>query len=91
LLPMSQALGAIPAVGRFLKRMIPVANYAGVYPLSAQQMKEWALLDTFDMLAPEYDKPQPPGRVRGWLEAAGLAGVEVFREGHLVGRGSKLP
>ena len=91
LLPVSQAVGAVPAIGRFLKRLIPVANYTGVYPLNREQLREWALLDTFDMLAPEYDRPQPAGRVRGWLEAAGLAGVEVFREGHLVGRGSKLP
>jgi SAM-dependent methyltransferase len=91
LLPVSQALGAVPAVGRFLKRLIPVANYTGVYPLNAQQLKEWALLDTFDMLAPEYDKPQRARRVRRWLEAAGLAGVEVFRQGHLIGRASKLP
>lgn len=91
LLPVSRALGAVPAIGRVLKRLVPVANYAGVYPLSPQQLKEWALLDTFDMLAPEYDQPQPPQRVRTWLEAAGLAGVEVFRAGHLVGRGSRRP
>ena len=90
LLQLSQLLGGIPALGRYLKRMIPVADYTGVYPLNAQQMKEWALLDTFDMLAPHYDKPQSAGRVRRWLEAAGLAHVEVLRPGHLVGRGSKL-
>ncbi|MBV9726549.1 MAG: class I SAM-dependent methyltransferase, partial [Gammaproteobacteria bacterium] len=91
LLPLSQAMGAIPGMGRFLKRLIPVANYTGVYPLNRTQLKEWALLDTFDMLAPEYDRPQPARRVRRWLEAAGLAGVEVFRQGHLIGRGSKVP
>jgi SAM-dependent methyltransferase len=91
LLPVSQLLGGIPALGRYLKRLIPVADYTGVYPLNAQQLKEWALLDTFDMLAPRYDKPQPAGRVRRWLEAAGLAHVEVLWPGHLVGRGSKLP
>lgn len=91
MLPMSGALAAVPAIGRVLKRLVPVANYSGVYPLDARQLREWALLDTFDMLAPEYDQPQPAGRVRGWLEAAGLQGVEVLRAGHLVGRGSRLP
>lgn len=91
LLPVSRTLGAVPAIGRILKRLVPVANYAGVYPLSPQQLKEWALLDTFDMLAPEYDKPQRARRVRTWLEAAGLTGVEVFRAGHLVGRGHRRP
>lgn len=90
LLPLSQTLGAIPVLGLYLKRLVPVANYTGVYPLNAEQLKEWALLDTFDMLAPKYDHPQPTaGRLRRWLEAAGLADIEVFRAGHLVGRGSK--
>ncbi len=91
MLSVSRALRAIPGIERMLRRLIPVANYSGVYPLSAQQLREWALLDTFDMLAPEDDQPQPPGRVRVWLEAAGLTGIEVFRAGHLVGRGGKLP
>jgi len=92
LLPVSQLLGAIPAIGLYLKRLVPVANYTGVYPLNAEQLKEWALLDTFDMLAPKYDHPQPTaGRLRRWLNASGLAHVEVFRAGHLVGRGSKPP
>ena len=62
-----------------------------IYPLNAEQLKEWALLDTFGMLAPKYDHPQPTaGRLRRWLRAAGLADVEVFRAGHLVGRGNKV-
>jgi Methyltransferase domain len=90
MLPISQLLGGIPGVGRYLKRLLPVANYTGVYPLNANQLKEWALLDTFDMLAPKYDHLEPTaGRLRRWLDDAGLAQVEVFRPGHLVGRGSK--
>lgn len=91
MLPISQFLGAIPAFGVYLKRLVPVANYTGIYPLNAEQLKEWALLDTFDMLAPRYDHPEPTaGRLRRWLSAAGLADVEVFRAGHLVGRGNKV-
>ena len=89
LLPISQHLGRIPVLGQLLKRLIPIADYTGIYPLSADQLKEWALLDTFDRLAPEYDNPQTSARVRRWLETAGLVGVEVFHEGHLVGRGRK--
>jgi SAM-dependent methyltransferase len=89
LLPISQALGRIPVAGKALKRLLPLADYTGVYPLSADQLKEWALLDTFDMLAPEYDSPQTRSTVQGWLEAAGLLDIEVFHEGHLVGRGRK--
>jgi SAM-dependent methyltransferase len=90
LLPISQSLGSVPLLGRSLRRIVPVANYTGVYPLSAEQIKEWALLDTFDMLAPRYDHPKPTaGRLRRWLQAAGLADIEVLRPGHLVGRGGR--
>lgn len=89
LLPMSQALGRVPTLGRYLKRLIPISDYTGIYPLSAEQLHEWALLDTFDMLAPAYDNPQTAGTVREWLKDAGLVDVDVFHEGHLVARGRK--
>lgn len=88
-LPVSQMLGRVPVVGKALKRLIPIADYTGVYPLSPGQLREWALLDTFDMLAPEYDKPQSVPTVRKWLAGAGLVDVEVLHVGHLVGRGRK--
>jgi len=47
------------------------------------------LLDTFDMLAPEYDQPQSANTVRRWLEDSGLSAIEVFQSGHLVARGIK--
>lgn len=89
LLRISQFLGRIPIVGRLLKRIVPVVDYTGIYPLSQQQLMEWALLDTFDMLAPAYDKPQSVKTVTSWFKGAGLNDVEVFHCGHLVGRGRK--
>jgi SAM-dependent methyltransferase len=91
LLALSQGLGSLPGAGRLLKRLVPVADYTGIYPLSGPQLKEWALLDTFDMLAPEYDNPQTVASVRIWFEQAGLSGISVFHEGHLVGRGERAP
>lgn len=89
LLKVSQFLGRVPLVGRGLKRIVPVADYTGRFPLSDQQLKEWALLDTFDMLAPAYDNPQTDATVRRWFEQAGFAGIEVGHWSHLVGRGTK--
>ena len=89
LLPISQQLGRIPVLGRVLKRLIPTADYTGIYPLNAHQLKEWALLDTFDMLAPEFDNPQTLLSIRHWFAKAGIVEVEVFHAGHLVGRGHK--
>lgn len=89
LLPISQKLGSIPALGKVLKRLLPIADYTGVYPLNAQQIKEWALLDTFDMLAPEYDNPQTMASIETWFDNVGFIDVEVFHAAHLVGRGQK--
>lgn len=88
MLPISRALGRVPVVGRLLNRVVPVANYDGIYPLTEPQLLEWALLDTFDMLAPAYDQPQTAATVRRWLEQAGLRDIEVLQAGHLVGRGT---
>ncbi len=89
LLKTSQIFGKVPVIGRLLKRAIPVADYTGIYPLNNLQLREWALLDTFDMLAPEYDNPQTVGTIKRWFETEGFTGVEIFHEGHLVGRGFK--
>lgn len=88
-LPISQGLGRIPVLGRLLKRLVPVADYTGRYPLSSQQLQEWALLDTFDMLSPEYDQPQTVATIQRWFEEAGFVEVAVFHAGHLVGKGYK--
>ena len=89
MLPVSRAASAVPAIGRHLKRLVPVANYAGELPLDARQLREWALLDTFDWLSPAYDNPQTPPTVAAWLARAGFEDVEVLKAGHLVGRGTR--
>ena len=89
MLPVSQALGRIPVIGGQLKRIVPVANYSGELPLDEDQVREWAVLDTFDWLSPAFDNPQTPSTVRGWLDAAHLENVEVLKAGHLVGRARK--
>lgn len=89
LLPISRALGRIPAVGKLLKRAIPVANYEGMLPLTEKQLREWALLDTFDWLSPAYDNPQTNKSARLYMEQARMEEVEVLKAGHLVARGRK--
>lgn len=89
LLPISRLLGRVPKIGRKLRWLVPVANYEGIYPLNERQIKEWAVLDTFDMLSPAYDRPQPRAALREWIAKAGMRNGEVVREGHLVVRGEK--
>jgi len=89
LLPVSIFLGAIPLIGNLLKRLIPVANYKGILPLNQQQLFEWALLDTFDWLSPEYDNPQNENTARKWMEEAKLSEIKIHRVSHLVANGKK--
>jgi SAM-dependent methyltransferase len=89
LLPISQALGRVPVLSPVLKRVVPIVDYTGIYDLDDRQLREWALLDTFDMLSPRYDNPQTASAVRRWFERAGFVDVAVFHEGHLVARGRK--
>jgi len=89
LLPLSILFGRVPKIGQIIKQIIPVVNYKGVYPLRDQQLIEWALLDTFDWLSPEFDFPQKLETIYSWFEESGFQNIEVLKAGHLVGRGIK--
>lgn len=89
LYPVSRVVNRIPVAGHYLKYLIPVANYEGVFALTPAQLREWALLDTFDMWAPAYDQPQSMPTMRGWFEKAGFKDIEVFRKGFYIGRGTR--
>ena len=88
MLRITQPLGRIPGVGPLLVRAIPVADYRNVFPLTEAQVTEWALLDTFDWLSPEYDQPQKREVVNQWISAAGFGESSVFKAGFMIARGS---
>jgi SAM-dependent methyltransferase len=87
LLPFSDLLGSVPLIGRRLRYAVPVANYRGVLPLTDEQLREWSVLDTFDMLAPAHDHPQKAETVRRWFADAGMEAVHVERRGFIIARG----
>lgn len=60
-------------IGRFVNRFIPIVDIAGTIPpnLSKDQLREWVVLDTFDMFSPEHDHPQRISTVKRWFEEAG--------------------
>ena len=68
-----------------------MANYDGTLPLSKAQLREWAVLDTFDWLSPRFDNPQNLKTVRRWTLGSGLTGIEIQKLGHLVARGNQAP
>jgi SAM-dependent methyltransferase len=57
-----------------LNRFVPVCDIRGTLPpgLSREQLREWVILDTFDMFSPEYDQPQRVGTVKRWFGDLGM-------------------
>jgi uncharacterized protein YbaR (Trm112 family)/ubiquinone/menaquinone biosynthesis C-methylase UbiE len=72
---LSEVLFRLPVVGRAFRFAIPVANYVDDPELTWRQRYRWAILDTFDMLAPAFDTPQREDEVVSILTQEGVAGV----------------
>jgi hypothetical protein len=80
LFPVSEVTFRIPVLGRLFAFVIPISNYVGVNTrtnggLSIGQRYRWAVMDTFDMLAPRYDQPLTYGEAERALTAAGVGDV----------------
>ena len=57
--PISSLLIRIPFIGKFLCQIIPICNYILQFlELIKQQLVEWVILETFNMLSLKYDQPQ---------------------------------
>ncbi|MBD0370375.1 MAG: methyltransferase domain-containing protein [Pyrinomonadaceae bacterium] len=86
--PITEVTFRIPGLGKFFKFAIPVANYVDEPSLTWRQRYHWAILDTFDMLAPQYDQPQTLQEAEHALSVSGIK--ELRRLGNpglnLVGR-----
>ena len=56
-----------------LRRFVPLVDIKGTMPagLSPAQLREWVVLDTFDMFSPRFDNPQRVPDVARMFERAG--------------------
>lgn len=70
-----------------LCRFLPVCDIKGCSPykeLSKQELRDWCILDTFDMYSPEHDHPQKVSTVKKWVEEFGInvtfAGLVNYEE-----------
>ena len=61
-------------VGKFVNRFVPICNINGTLPknLSKKSLREWVILDTFDMFSPEHDHPQKLSTVAKWFREFGM-------------------
>ena len=88
--PLARLINRIPRLGRSLNLALLIADYRGVYDLSDEMLKEWAILDTFDKLAPAYDDPQTLETMQNWFQQANLVDIQVcYGHNGIEGRGSK--
>jgi len=75
--PLSKLIHKIPKIGKSLNWFLLIADYRGKYDLSEDQLKEWAILDTFDMLSPQYDCHQTIPKLQKWLEELNMKNIYV--------------
>jgi hypothetical protein len=54
-----------------------VADYRGVLPLDDRHLKEFAVLDTFDLLSPIHDNPQTFQSIETFFRNAGFDHIEI--------------
>ena len=64
-------------VGKLTNRFLPICDIDNTLPknLTKQQLREWCILDTFDMFSPQYDQPQKISTVVGWFNKYGMKDV----------------
>lgn len=88
--PLARRISKFPG-GRRINNMLLISDYGGLYRLSNDMLREWAILDTFDMLSPRYDNPQTIDDVREWFERACLLDIDVhYGYNGIEGRGTRL-
>lgn len=87
--PLASVLRRIPKIGVPLNWRLLIGDYSN-QGVPEARLKEWAYLDTFDMLSPQYDSPQTLDTVRRWFHEARLTDVDV-RYGYngIQGRGTR--
>jgi 2-polyprenyl-3-methyl-5-hydroxy-6-metoxy-1,4-benzoquinol methylase len=69
-------------------RLLPVHTHAHV-GLPPHLLKDWAVLDTFDMYSPAHDHPRTAPQVERWFREAGFVDVTVeYGLNGVVGRGT---
>lgn len=89
-LPFDTVIKKTPGIGRLAGMLIPCWNYSSL-PLTPQMQVEWAILDTYDALAPAYDYPQTGETLGEWFHEAGLLDIDVRAGGNGVLGNGRAP
>ena len=89
--PLARLLMKIPKVGKMINWRLMIADYHHLLVnADSKTLKEWAILDTYDMVSPAHDHPATLKQYKGWHEAEGLKNIEVhYGYNGIEGRGVK--
>jgi 2-polyprenyl-3-methyl-5-hydroxy-6-metoxy-1,4-benzoquinol methylase len=78
--PLTSFLFSLPEnLSRSFRFVIPIANYVEYKYTNPKIARDEAILDTFDMLSPSYDKPIKKSEIQSWIKESGI-GIEVLPE-----------
>ena len=71
--PLTSFLFSLPGnLSRGFRFLIPVANYVEYKYANPKIARDEAILDTFDMLSPSYDKPIKKSEIHSWVTDSGI-------------------
>jgi hypothetical protein len=87
--PLARRIRKLPK-GYAINWRLLVADYS-MLGLEGEMLREWSYLDTFDMLAPRYDRPATLKTFRRWAADAGLVDIEAEYTPHGVVLRAKAP
>ena len=78
--PLTSFLFSLPGnLSRGFRFLIPIANYVEYKYVNPKIARDEAILDTFDMLSPSYDKPIKKSEIHSWVADSGIT-VQVLPE-----------
>jgi ubiquinone/menaquinone biosynthesis C-methylase UbiE/uncharacterized protein YbaR (Trm112 family) len=81
--PITAFLFRLPVIGRLFTFIIPIADYAHAPGLSFKRRYRCVILDTFDMLSPQFDYPQTQEEVEAALSSTGIMNIRRIKTGGL--------
>jgi uncharacterized protein YbaR (Trm112 family)/ubiquinone/menaquinone biosynthesis C-methylase UbiE len=86
--PISKVIRKIPIIGPSINWRLLVADYSAL-DLDDEMLKEWAYLDSYDMLSPRYDYPKTLKTFKKWFKEANLKEIDVhYGYNGIEGRGT---
>jgi hypothetical protein len=89
LFPLTSFLFQLPFLGRLFQFVIPVANYVERRDLPHEVRYAETVLDTFDMLAPAFDRPITPEELTARLSDL-VGDIELVSRAPVIARGRRV-